>query len=53
LSGAPSVMPGLPASIRKALTPRASVLFGSVRAKTVKSPAAGALVMKRFVPLMI
>jgi hypothetical protein len=45
-------MPGLSASTRKALTPRASAPFGSVRAKTVKRPAAGALVMKRLVPLM-
>ena len=52
LSGAPSVIPGVCASTRKALTPRASVLCGSVRAKTVKRPAEGALVMKRLVPLM-
>ena len=52
LSGAPSVIPGVCAATRKALTPRASVLCGSVRAKTVKSPAEGALVMKRLVPVM-
>jgi hypothetical protein len=52
LSGAPSVIPGLSASTRKAETPRASLLCGSVRAKTVKSPAAGALVMKRLAPLI-
>ena len=47
----PRDRPGVPASTRNADTPLAPRSKASVRANTVKIPACGALVMKRFVPL--
>jgi hypothetical protein len=45
LSGGPRWIPGECASTMNAETPRESLLAGSVRANTVKTPACGALVM--------
>lgn len=44
-------MPGVPASTKNALTPRGPGVSGAVRAITVNSPASGALVTNRLVPL--
>jgi hypothetical protein len=50
-SGLPRLSPGVSASTRNAVTPRAPLSLAPVRAITVNSPAWGALVMKRLVPL--
>jgi hypothetical protein len=52
LSVLPATAPGVPRSTANAETPAAPFCAGSVRAMTVNSPAWGALVMNRLVPLI-